>query len=330
MEHLIWVADIGEHRDLYAVDDYSLDCANGFAEAFGGTDDENDFELSFAVDAAGATRVAQPGQAWYMDGTGLGGIIDAFEVTGDRECTYTGRTWAGVLAHRIVMPPSDADNLEVSGDANAVIAAILAATGNASPVAAASGESGAAVASTKVARFDTAWTAIAKVLKASGARPAFSVSQGCNVVIGAEPRDTAETDGETAELAIKRVRTSTNHLVCGGSGQGTSRLVVHLYMDGSGNVSRTQTFTGDAEVAEFYDSVNSDDEDGLVEDGTKALQRLWEADSVEISVEDGGWRLGDAVSAVEGVTGTQVTAIVSKHVYKVGNGAVTEQWSATV
>ena len=46
-----------------------------------------------------------------------------------------------------------------------------------------------------------------------------------------------------------------NHLICLGSGELRNRTVVHLYVDGNGNISQTQTFTGLEERAEVLDEL---------------------------------------------------------------------------
>ena len=99
----------GKHVDTSAIAEYTLDCAWGSGE--------NDFELT-------VPRLIDSGAYVYLDGSECGGIVDAMEdqlTSGVSTITYSGRTWHGVLADKILEPDKGKDYLTVSGSASSVI-----------------------------------------------------------------------------------------------------------------------------------------------------------------------------------------------------------------
>lgn len=316
----MWVAS-ADGTDLFAVDDFELDAAWGA--------DEQDFSLSFSRDAGGTPRVLAGGELVYMDGSEVGGVVDSVESdTASSKVTYTGRTWHGVLARKVVVPPSDASNVVVSGDANAVIADLLARCDLAGAFAASRSASGIDVGTYAVPRFSDLYSALCGALSTAGARLDAARCQGGPVTLSASPVATVGGTSETVDMEVRRAHRVTNHLVCAGSGEGTARTVVHLYADERGRVSRSQTLSGVDELAELYD-YSTADEATLVEQGTKRLKSAQGAGSVALSVDgEARWHVGDVVSAMDPATGVSAEAVVTKVVCKVTGGVVS--WSCEV
>ena len=103
----------GKHVDTSAIAEYTLDCAWGSGE--------NDFELT-------VPRLIDSGAYVYLDGSECGGIVDAMEdqlTSGVSTITYSGRTWHGVLADKILEPDKGKDYLTVSGSASSVIGSLI-------------------------------------------------------------------------------------------------------------------------------------------------------------------------------------------------------------
>ena len=274
-----------------------------------GPDGSNDFEVVLAE----GDSLPLHGFA-YIDGTEYGGIIDrrGFDTTGDVPVSrWGGRSWHGILSHSVVMPTDE--HYSMSGDANAAIGELITAQGLDGVFCAASYKSGFTL-DHQVDRFADAYSAILDALSGVGARlnvrRAGSLTELSAVPAVAEYR----YDG-SALLNTRPV----NHLVCGGGGEGMGRLVVHLYADESGNVSRTQTMFGVDEVAEFYDYTNAD-EAQLVEDGIKRLTGYY-ADRMESDVQEPkgpDLNVGDSVVLTNHTSGfmqieavSEVTATVS-------------------
>lgn len=315
----IWVAD-ASGRDLFAVTDYELDMAFG-----NGDDQEDDFELSFERDASGERRTLSGGEQVYIEGTEYGGVVDSRE-SDDGAMTYRGRTWHGVLAHKVVMPPADGGHVTESGDANACLADLLSRVGLGVAIGVAPDGSGIQVDAYEVERYATAWDAITGMLSSAGAVPLLARTQGLPVTLSAVPAREVSGDSETVGVDVTEDHRVVNHLVCAGEGEDGSRTVVDLYADERGTVSRTQSLYGMDEVAELY-SYTSADEDQLVSDGTKRLEGYQAGGSVECSVTGGaGWRLGDLVDAMDPLTGTRVRARLAKKVLKVSGGVASVEY----
>lgn len=108
-----------KHVDVRSAVDYTLDCAWG--------KEENDFELV----VSGASTI-DAGAYIYIDGSECGGVVDAMEdqlTAGVSTLTYSGRTWHGVLANKILEPDRGRDYLTVSGTASTVIGSLISRVG---------------------------------------------------------------------------------------------------------------------------------------------------------------------------------------------------------
>lgn len=261
----------------------------------------------------------------YIDGTEFGGVVDNIETdTGAGYSTYSGRTLQGILATNIVCPPAGADYLELSGEANACIAAVLAAVGLGAPFEADAGDSGIAVGH-RFDRFCDAYNGLRAMLAASGARLRIRF-RSARVMLSAERiRDLTGFDSALHRMTVKRER-AYNHLVCLGAGELRDRAVVHLYADDEGNVSREQSIFGAAHMAKVYDYSNAA-EDELVESGTKELESLQTSDSVDLVDElAGDYEIGDVAGARYEPTGATVTEEVSGKIARVSGRTCTIEY----
>lgn len=268
-----------------------------------GPDGSNDFEVALAE----GDSLPMHGYA-YVDGTEYGGIVDrrGFDTTGDAPVSrWGGRSWHGILSHSVVMPTGE--HYTMSGDANAAIGELIAAQGLDGVFRAAPYKSGFTL-NHQVDRFADAYSAILDALSGVGARLSIRRA-GSLTELSAVPAVTEYRYDGSALLNTRPV----NHLVCGGGGEGADRLVVHLYADESGNVSRTQTLFGVDEVAEFYDYTSAD-EAKLVEDGTKRLTEHY-ADRMESDVQEPegpDLNVGDSVALTNHASGFTQTEVVSE------------------
>lgn len=290
---------------------FSLDCAFGSGE--------NDFELRVPWGTAIDTG------AWvYCPGTEYGGIVDECEPDANREyVTYRGRSWHGVLSHKIVQPDSGADYYTVKGDANAVLSSLVSRLGVSSLFSVASASSGITISGYQFERYTDAYTGICKMLSASGARLSLAWS-GTSVLMQAVKAKTVSVRSDTGLVDIDRVYRPTNHLICLGKGELKEREVLHLYADASGAVSTTQTLSGLDEVAETYD-YSSADSDELKSKGMEQLkerQGTSKADITDISDIGEGAYIGDTITATDAWTGATASAAITKKVVKVSYDGV--------
>lgn len=300
--------------DEAAVLDYEMDLAFG--------DSEQSFEVTFGTPRLGG------GAYLYIDGTEYGGVVDGIktDTASTRGVTYTGRTWHGVLAGKIIQPPAGVDYRTFAGDANAAIADIISHVGLTGLFHVSTASSGIAV-DYQYARYIDAYTGLKDMLASADAVLCMSMQDGL-VECWAEPVTVfdGEVDDDLVDFASETSERAVNHLICLGSGELAQRTVVHLYADGAGQISQTQTYTGVDEITEIYD-YSSADRAKLIEDGTKKLQELQFAGSIDVDVHGAaGWRIGDLVTGRNNEVGTSVTSAVTKKIVKVERGVMTVQY----
>lgn len=296
-------------NDVCEVADYDLDLAFG--------DDENDFELTLRE----GPRLTAGCRA-YMDGTEYGGVVDSVATDTEKgTVTYSGRTWQGVLAGKVISPPAGADYLTVSGDARQALSSLIASMGLGGVFD--SGGGGDLEGAYRFDRYVDGYTGIRKMLRASGLRLGTSYESG-RVVLSAERVATwgDDVDSDRADFKAQRTYRPVNHLVCLGKGELRDRVVIHLYADARGSVSRTQSLTGIDERAEVYD-YSSAEEGELLEKGVERLLGMQGDGSIDVTVRDGGgYAVGDLIAGRDSVSGLMVTAEVVKKILRVEGGVM--------
>ena len=295
---------------FHAVSDCVLDCAWGSGE--------NDFELTLYD----GTVLPDRGLV-YVDGTEVGGIVDHMKdelSDGVSVVTYSGRSWHGMLAGKVLQPGSGQDYLKVSGPVNQVLSNLLARIGL-SDVFKVRADSTKTIPTFKFDRYCTAYDGIRGMLAANDLKLMFQEVDG-TIWMYAMPvvahDDTVDSD--LVDFSITKDYRRTNHMIGLGKGDLRNRLVVHYYADGSGKVSNTRTFGGRDEIAAVYD-YSSAEKDELDKQTKKQLQDLQGAGAVDVTVHDGlSLDVGDRVAGRDHVTGLTVTAIVLKKIVKLSGG----------
>lgn len=295
---------------FHAVSDCVFDCAWGSGE--------NDFELTLYD----GTVLPDRGLV-YVDGTEVGGIVDHMKdelSDGVSVVTYSGRSWHGILAGKVLQPDSGQDYLKVSGPVNQVLSNLLARIGLAD-VFKVRADSTKTIPTFQFDRYCTAYDGIRRMLAANDLKLMFQEVDG-TVWMYAKPivdhNDTV--DSNLVDFSITKDYRRTNHMIGLGKGDLRNRLVVHYYADGSGKVSNTRTFGGRDEIAAVYD-YSSAEKDELDKQTKKQLQDLQGAGAVDVTVHDGlSLDVGDRVAGCDHVTGLTVTAIVLKKIVKLSGG----------
>lgn len=295
---------------FHAVSDCVLDCAWGSGE--------NDFELTLYD----GTVLPDRGLV-YVDGTEVGGIVDHMKdelSDGVSVVTYSGRSWHGMLAGKVLQPDSGQDYLKVSGPVNQVLSNLLARIGLAD-VFKVRADSTKTIPTFRFDRYCTAYDGIRRMLAANDLKLMFQEVDG-TIWMYAMPvvahDDTVDSD--LVDFSITKDYRRTNHMIGLGKGDLRNRLVVHYYADGSGKVSNTRTFGGRDEIAAVYD-YSSAEKDELDKQTKKQLQDLQGAGAVDVTVHDGlSLDVGDRVAGCDHVTGLTVTAIVLKKIVKLSGG----------
>ena len=296
--------DLGEFAPV------SFDHAHG--------DDENTFTLTAYADQFTTAK----GGLVYVDGTDLGGIIDdvsvSLDATDARIVTYKGRTFTGILANLVVQPDVGQDYYTVSGEANAVLGAIVTHLGAGDIFSASAAASGLSVSFT-FPRYVDAYTGLRKLADSCGGILHHSYDHSTKrVVLSMVARPTLpEISNEQATITLAS-RRPYNHVIVGGIGELKDRTIVHRYADASGNISTTQTFTGSQERAYFYDLSTAELADA------EAAAEQWLADAqgsdtptVEVTSESLEFDVGDHVTVSDAETGTAAEVVIGKKIVRI-------------
>lgn len=259
------------------------------------------------------------GEYFYIAESEWGGIVDRYEIgytTGKPKLTYSGRSWHGILAHKIICPDTGSDYLTYSGDINRIIDSLIQRQSLQERFIA-SFDSCGYTASGRFDRYTDMYTALKKLCKSVGCKLKIRTTTEHKVELSAVKATPIYLDSDQYELRLGKGG-YTNHLVCLGKGDLKNRTVVHLYSDEVGHVSQIQTFFGIAEIAETYDYNNAEREE-LIEKGTEQLQKAF-GDACQLDVDDNlQLDVGDTVRCVSVETGIDVEATVEKVVVDVSN-----------
>ena len=311
------------HVDARSAADFTLDCAWG--------KEENDFELVMS----GASTI-DAGAYIYVDGSECGGVVDAMEdqlTSGVSTLTYSGRTWHGVLANKILEPDRGKDYLTVSGTASTVIGSLISRVGLDGVFDAVDSPTAGAqtIKSYQFDRYTDCYTGLRKMCAANGLKLRLAYTSG-QVNIWAEPvaHYSDSIDSDLIDFDATSTWRKPNHLIGLGKGDLAARVVVHWYADAKGNVSQTQTFKGLDEIAQVYD-YSSAEADELAKNTKKKLQDLQSEGEVKVTVhEDSGiaFDVGDTVTARDNLTGITVNATISKKIVKVSDGVLSVDYGA--
>ena len=304
------------HRDVGVLKDYAFDLAFGSGE--------NNFELSLDVN----NHCCKPNCLLYIEGTEYGGIIDTVNVvTKDEKITYKGRTWHGILASKVIEPNDGEAYLTVSGEANEIIETILERVGLNGLFTSSTENSGLTLGGYQFDRYIDVYSGLSTMLSAVSGKLKFMFADG-QVILSAEPivdySKDEQFDNDQVEMEIEKVYNTTNHLICLGKGELEERLVVHLYVDANGEISKHQTFTGLQEIVGVYDYPNAESQEQLEADGIKKLIEESVEDKVQMnfSAEETIYDIGDIIGALETKTGIFVSERITKKIVTISKGLV--------
>lgn len=312
-----------KHVDVRSAVDYTLDCAWG--------KEENDFELV----VSGASTI-DAGAYIYIDGSECGGVVDAMEdqlTAGVSTLTYSGRTWHGMLANKILEPDKGKDYLTVSGSASSVIGSLISRVGLDGVFDAVDSPTAGAqtIKQYQFDRYADCYTGLQKMCAANGLKLRLAYTSG-RVNIWAEPVEHYgdSIDSDLIDFDATRTWRKPNHLIGLGKGDLAARVVVHWYADAKGNVSQSQSLKGVDEIAQVYDYSNAETAE-LNQKTREKLQELQSEGDVKVTVRDDAnvvFDVGDTVTARDNLTGITVNATISKKIVKVSGGVLSVDYEA--
>lgn len=296
--------------------------------------DENNFSLKWQY---GVTP-PEIGGVIYCESTDVGGIIRGYDVK-NRQLSLVGDTWTGILAKRVVSPPSGQDYKTVSGELNKIAKELCNECGLGGFVNVAQANSGITVSHTfkgvnkddtqkDTGRYMSLWAALWQLCVQYDAKVRATwfgspVRLQLELIKAVNYSNSEELPTDAFRVDIKTVK-PTNHLLCLGKGELHNRQTLHLYMDDDGNISKQQSIFGLGEIADTYDYSSSEN---LESDGRKKLKELFEkSKTVEIDIPNDSdlvFDLGDRVGGVDLSTGIAAHAVITKKIVKVPGGTIT-------
>lgn len=263
----------------------------------------------------------------FIPGTEYGGLFKRLESdTKNNSVAVGGLTWRGMLQKKIISPPSGQDYATDSGELNAILGARVSAAFPGLFVG--SSEPTGITVSFQYQRYVTMYDGLKALLKSIGYKMQIEYDQVLRkVVVSAIPIVDYSSEIEyssdmSADYSMTIDRTGINHLVCLGSGELRNRIVEHLYVDGNGVISQTQTFFGENEIAEVYDYAGASRED-LIQSGVDQLKGELNLNEFRIELEsEREVEVGDIVGSRDYITGYTVTAPITTKIVKFEDGFV--------
>lgn len=261
-------------------------------------------------------------QDYYVmiEGTEYGGIVDGLEIdTSQNYITISGRTWHGLLATQLIKPPAGNLYYTVSGDLNTILGQLIARLNLGFCMAASSSLSGITVSNYNFSRAASemdAYTAIRKLLKSKGCKLHIEYDTSARrAVLSAVPQNDYTSDGLDGDKVNFNIRTTrpVNHLHCLGQGEGLDRVLIDLYANEKGQVSKTQTIFGAQHREEAYENTSSDAE-ALETDGIKRLRELQANMNTcgLVGADNGSYDIDDIVGGVSDKHNVSVITTVAE------------------
>lgn len=300
--------------------------------------DTKDFELTIPTEIY--DTALGYGARLYVPRTEYGGIIGGRLVdTGENEVTLKGYTWRGMLANKIISPPSGQAYKVVSGELNNILRGLIADANLNSLFSVPNVSTGITLSNYQFARYIDLYSGIERMLnevQSIGSNPPYRMDikymqaqDGANshVQLQAKPcidySDTIELSQDNElNFRIEQVRNGVNHLICLGSGQLAQRIVRHLYANTAGKISTTQTQFGVDEIVDIYDYGSAESATALVNDGIKHFKELvnnssFEMDAATLNLDVA---IGDTIGGRDYITGMTCKDKITNKIYKVENG----------
>lgn len=312
-------------KTLFPLADFELDMDSGWGDGV-----DNTFDLTVRDASA-----PLPEAAWrvYADGTEMGGRVERFELKTGRsssELHWTGSTWSGVLAKRLLWPDAGQDYLTLAGDANAVLRQAVARLGLGSFFSVPDGDAGVAVSYRCSRDTPDAWTNLRLAMRSAGLRLDAKWVDGACRLQAAKVTDWRDrVDSDLVDFDLTSALLVTNHLKAAGKGDLASRQVVDVYADSKGNVGTSKAMAGVFELEEYYDANNSEGDD-LRDQAVSRLKDMQAEGGVKVTVGEGvSFGLGDVVEARHYSPNVTVSVEISSRVTTATGAGVAVTYGAS-
>ncbi len=263
-----------EREDIGVLKGYSLDLAYGRSE--------NDFELMLPL----KKHCLKEGYLIYVENEEYGGIVDRIEVAEDeKEITYKGRTWHGIIESKVICPSDGQDYMIVYGEANKVLQQLIEVLDLSELFEASEFDSGIEIIAYQFPRYCCAYNAMLDMLELHNAKLSLIYKMGKVVLSASNIVDYSldeEFDDDVLSFVMEKNYRPINHLICLGEGDLKDRKVIHLFTDENGGVQpyrfkenpindndyifdkRNQLLFGRNEVVGVLDEASSETTDNYV------------------------------------------------------------------
>lgn len=309
MDLILATADGREERVM--PEDIDLDCGS-----------TNDFQVN--VRYAAWTGDIEIGKLLYVPGTEYGGIVKDIESSTKTDMiSAKGFTWRGYLDKRYIIPPVGQDYYIASGELHDIMRELIRIPGFSVP-----GKSTGITVTYQFNRFVTVLSGLSSMLASVGYRLDIRYVQtqtGGSVIVQAVPSsvygDVDLSQDSKLDFMASDYQMGVNHLICLGKGELRDRIVVHLFADKAGRISRTQSIFGIDEICDTYENTSAEEAD-LISGGTSRLKELRNYKKFEASLKDNEFDLsiGDTITGRDYITGNVVTKPITGKILKTVDG----------
>ena len=295
----------------------------------GATINDNSFELTLS-ERDWKENPILIGHHIFIDGTEWGGLVEKIEHdTESGSLTISGLNWRGMLIRKVIEPPFGSAYLVVSGEANAVLSARVAAFSGL--FSADTRDTGVTVSASW--RYSQLLSALETTFEEQGLTVHIQyVAANQSVLIGA--RAVVDYSGEidlSQDYGISMKSTqgqlnSYNHVIALGAGELLDRDVLHVYrLDDGTMTTATPDWLGTAkDKAITYDYNNPESLDDLQKGAEKRLLEYTPNDGVELDPGDADidLELGDIVGARDRLTGFSASARIVGKILKIDSSGI--------
>lgn len=317
-------SDLVELRLLVEFDAYEAVSGLGYKYA------DNDFELQ-VPESIWLTEPIENGHYLYQLGTEWGGRVENIEHVGTNvKCS--GPTWRGMLARKIISPPSGQAYKTITAmEANQAIVALLGTSfGTLFTVS----EAASGITVSGSFRYANLLGAIHSMLQQYGARLeiVFDGTQvALSVVSSVDYTDVELSQDYEAPLESSVAHGEAyNHVIALGRGELTAREVVELWRLDNGTVTSTPQ-PNDATDKQFVlDYPNAESLEELTNNATAKLLENSPVESIKINLDeiDTDLKLGDVVGGADNVTGLKISKPITQKIFKVDSKGRTINYKA--
>ena len=213
--------------------------------------DTNDFECDINLNFWDKKKLNY-GYMIYIPDTEYGGIIgDMKTITKQNAIKMTGDTWRGMLGKKIIEPPSGKDYLTVSGELNSILRNLIDGRFDGLFLVP-QVDTGVIIQNFQFDRYCTLLNGIEDLLASVGYRLDIRHKRGEPGIPGwvelqAVPAKMLKKEynqDNRINFITRDYRRGINHLICAGTGEGTDRTILHLYVQEDGSVGEKQYYKG--------------------------------------------------------------------------------------